>query len=163
MAIKPLNIDATIDVVHYADPAIDVAESNIEAYQKSMLEAKPDLSLLKYKDGQDPTVFVVGVIPSHKMSALMDDMILGQRQIITTQWRAFLCALRDLRNGPTMTETPKSGRPRQIVPKIEVNGIDYVDPEWIGNIFVRNLRQMACDIGLTAIRWNQMDDDTAKN
>lgn len=55
MAFKISNLsDGSIEVIASADPALDVTADEYESYQKSL-----DPLLLKLKDNQEPTVFVL--------------------------------------------------------------------------------------------------------
>lgn len=180
---KPLSPDATVSLVWVSDPAIDDEAVIIESVDngeggtkeqrtnrvamygaKAIMDPGSWRDILKFKDGQKPAEFVIGVIPPAELNAIEDECRPGtdQARIKELQWRCFLAALRDIRNGP-MAERKIDGTKRRLVPKEERNGIERVEQAWLEETFIRKLRKCALFIGGLAYRWNQLSEDDAKN
>jgi hypothetical protein len=100
--------------------------------------------------GQEPTVFVLGVIPPSEFARLTD----MDGGINARQWEAFKMSLRDIRNGPD-----KDGK----VPKSTRGGWDCVDHQWLDRTFAGHLLPCAKDLGMYAMRWNVASGDDIKN
>lgn len=172
MALIPSTLDAMTSVISVADPAIDTTNS-----EKKVIDGvagnKPVLSYIqdrftepsswretvKFKDGQSPTVFTIGVI-APSMLNLIDDECQGRSS--QRHWRSFLNGIREIEAGPTVS-VMKDGRTVQVTPKIEINGIEYVDPQWLSTTFVRGLRHIAIEIGMVCYNWNSLTESDIKN
>ena len=70
MAFKAIDRSETIKIVSADDPAIDKANSDIEAYNESH-----DLKHLSFKDDESPTTFHLGTIAFMKFSEIKDKHI----------------------------------------------------------------------------------------
>lgn len=150
---KPLRMEDKIGCVTPLDPAINHEASDWNGYMDN-IKSDPGgwRKYIKAKDGETVTEFIVGVIPSEHMVRMQDDCTLnGVRRGNEFHWRAFLHGLRDIKDWPTE------------VPKRMVGKVEYVDPEWIKNTFIRGLRQVAVNVGLVAIAFNQLTEDETKN
>lgn len=161
--LKPVDLEATCSVVWPEDPAVDQANSDLTGYIKG-LASDPGCwrKYLKFKDGEQPTEFMIGVIPSHLLLKAEDEY--GTSKSLF--WSSFLYGLRDIKNpGGLVAEfTDKvTGQKKREVPTIEVSGIQYVDSAWLSKIMSRKLRDCAIFVGGVAYRWNQLSEDDLKN
>ena len=183
MSFKPLTMSAQVTYVSSADPAVDwdaivaaelelhpdvrdsdkpwdakraVAEEKfLERYTVACLkDPAVSLSMLKIKQGEQPTKFVIGVIPPEEMSRIADECRLGGESAMPSQakWRAFLSSIRDVQN---FGAAP--------VPKRKVGDVEYVEPAWLNKSFARGLREIALGVGIISWRWNQLREDEIKN
>ena len=179
---KPITTNAQITYVSSADPAVDwdaiiAAEvdsskelrDSTEPWEQKrdkaenlfiarLVEASSKdpsawVDLLKFKQGEQPTKFVIGVIPPSEMNRITDECRVGRENEMTSQarWRAFLACVRDIQN---MGQTP---------PKRTIDGVEYVDPPWLEKNFGRGLRPVALGVGYVGWRWNQLREDEIKN
>lgn len=177
MAIAPITPDASVGVISFYDTAIDhegsekksekVEGKDVEVTRYFAERIKRPAAWrdsVKFKDGERPTVFVIGVIPSSELTRIEDECGIGGTSPKTRElyWRCFLAGLRDIENGPT-AEVQRDGRMVREAPKVKVDGVPYVDPSWLRSTFVRSLRSVAIDIGQTVYWWNQLQDDDIKN
>lgn len=181
---KPLNLTAQVTYISSADPAVDwdaIVAAEIEADPEMRDDAKipweakkekaekkfldrfrasvvknpsSSVELLKFKNGDGPTKFSVGVIPPDEMARIMDECRVGRSNELSqqAQWRAFLAAVRGIEN---FTAGP--------IPKRKVGDIEYADPAWLREKFSRGLMGVACGVGFIALLWNQLRDDDIKN
>lgn len=160
--LKPLTLEATTSCVSSMDPAIDREASDLQKYGSELLSnSNAWRELLKFKSGEKPTVFVLGVIPPDEMSRINDETPkrkLSEEHTVTDwsseelQWRSFLTSLRDI-------EGWESGE----IPKRKVGGVEYIDPSWLRKTFVRGLRKIALEVGLAAYFWNMLTETETKN
>lgn len=166
MAIKPIMPDSKATIVWHQDPAIDHDACDVSEYVEKM-HKDPSCwrDILKFKDGEQPTEFVIGVIPPSELNAI-EDACLKRSSDDTHRrelcWRSFLHGLRDIENGPQMTVVER-GRERKEVPKVDVDGVEYVSPSWLASQFHKHLRQCALDVGAVIWQWNLIDQETIKN
>lgn len=120
--------------------------------------------MLVFKDGEQPTEFVIGVIPSSELNRILDesrflyhggdgDDTKSQAWVNQRHWRAFIASLRDIKNWQG------NGK----IPTRKVGDVDYVDPNWIHSTFVRGLRDVAIQVGAVALGWQNVTEDEAKN
>lgn len=177
MAFRPIALSSQVTYVSHLDPAVDrraMLDETIAASDE--LQAVTDLELrdakawgrflddyipkvsndpnhsahaLKFKQGETPTKFVLGVIPAEEMVRIADET---REKPNEKSWRAFLAALRGI-----------EGWPENPIPTRKVNDVEYVDPTWIKKHFVRGLRLVANDAGVIAWMWNQMTEAEVKN
>jgi hypothetical protein len=70
MAFKAIDRNETLQVVSVDDPAIDLPNSDVEAYKDSH-----DLKHLSFKDGESATVFHLGTITFMKFAEIKDKHI----------------------------------------------------------------------------------------
>jgi hypothetical protein len=181
MAIKPITADATVTVVWPHDPAVD-ADARITVKRTRIVDGEAEewddettrvarygelcvkdpgcwRDLLHMHPGQEPTEFVLGVIPPSRLNRIEDDARVGHadRRGRQLQWESFCAALVDMRNGPTQ-EIKKDGRVVHEVPKSQ----GRVDRAWLDDIFGGGLRVCALNIGSIAFMWNNMQTGDAK-
>lgn len=173
MALIPSTLDATTSVISCIDPAIDHDASEKKTFSnlsdREMLAYIGDRfdrpsswrDSVKFKDGSSPTVFIIGVVPPSTLNRI-DDECRGDSRPHERHWRAFLHGVREIENGPTVSVT-KDGRTVQTTPKIDINGIEYVDPQWLASTFIRSLRNVGIEIGAMCYHWNQASDSDIKN
>ena len=151
---KPVLPEQSITVVSPFDPAIDESQSDLENFANDALK-DPECwrKYFKFKEGATPTEFEIGVVPSAKLIQIESECGLGTEQINETKlrWMCFLYGIRDIRNFG------------QDVPKVTLNGVEYVDPEFLSKNFTRNLRHVASNIGAQIYFWNMLNDDESKN
>lgn len=110
--------------------------------------------MLLFKDGMTPTVFVVGALDSDEFNRIVDETeetrtwrgAFNQRA-----WRMFLHGLRDIEGWPT--EVPKRKR----------GEVEFVDVDWLKRTFIRELRDVAIQIGTVVLHFNRMTETETKN
>ena len=158
---KPVKTSDTIQVHSVYDPAIDWAamqDADKERRDKDALRSEihskaidnlDALKCLKFKSGETPTIFTIGVIPSDILTAIQDQHGGLSRSAIELRWRCFLSGLRDV----SWQDKPE---------KRDVDGVSYVDPSWIKKTFVRGLRSVALEIGMYVWQFNRMTEDEAR-
>jgi len=174
---KPLQLSDSVTAISVQDPAIDwdrmvidtkAADEKLrgltdgEVRQQLMLghgaESRDSLSTaigkLLIKPGETLTRFTVGVIPSDEMVRISDDCapMAGKARHTERAWRSFLASVRDIDG---MGDKPTRGR--------TVQGVEYIDIDWLKKTFVRGLRDVAIEIGMCAWLWNQLTEDEVKN
>ena len=167
MAIRPVSIDRSVEVVWYGDPAVDEKKSKpLKEYLKAAY-SNPQAwrDMLKFKEGATPSVFRIGIIAPGELSAIEDACGLGSTtDIHQLQWRCFLHCVRGISNFPGV-EVQKNGKTVSELPMEDgvLGDVKYVQPTWLAGVFVKELRECAKFIGMVAYNWNQMTGDDAKN
>lgn len=172
MAIKPLTNSDRISIVWPGDPAIDAdavgedGEVLLDKYSKQCL-TKPDSwrGMLKFKAGQQPTEFVIGVIPPQEMARIEDEARreMGDDPVFFSaqlQWESFCLALRDITNGPAERRNV-NGVWKEELPKRRNS--DLIDGAWLEATFTRGLRKVASHVGMVAWFWNNLSEADVKN
>ena len=115
--LKPIRRDQTIGVVSVQDDAIDFAASptvdgDVLAYVDER-RSNPGCwrEKLVFRDGHDPTVFIVGLAPASVLNRIDDECIHGPKEPRRTEafWRCFLASVRDIDHG-FGTDVPKEDR-----------------------------------------------------
>ncbi len=151
---KPVLPEQSITVVSHLDPAIDQEQSTIDEYAEIALK-NPQAwrDHFKFKEGAEPTEFEIGVIPSAKLIQIESECKVGEDDADENRlrWLCFIHGVRELRNFSTD------------IPKVTINGVEYVDPEYLAKTFTRNLRRIATGIGAHIYFWNMLNDDESKN
>jgi hypothetical protein len=154
--LKPIEPQSTATVVWHADPAFepmtrDETMKFVEVNMKSFVKGR---ELLTVKSGSTPTEFRVGVIPPSVLARIESDALWGSDRWRMNEmyWDCFVAGLRDVKN---------SGLGK--TPKVERNGVEYVDPDWLEATFVRSLRGCGLFIGRMIWAWNIASDDDIKN
>lgn len=163
--LKPIRPDSSTSCVSPFDSAIDwdasfpglSVEDAVQSFHIELfVEPSRWRDILKFKEGAQPTVFELGVVPSAELARIEDECRLnrkdGQRQN-EAYWRCFLAGCRGIQN--LGGEAPKK--------RSSVDGVERIDPEWLASTFVGHLRQAAISVGSVIYRWNQLDPDTVKN
>ncbi len=182
MAFRPVSMASSVVFISADDPAVDwrriideevAAQPSLQApdiefkdrdararasFMGRFIEATMDdpgksRQLLRFIAGQEPTEWVLGVIPPDEMVRIADETSReGHEAPRERRWRAFLAALRDVRPWP------------EPVKKRKVGDVEYVDQVWAKVQFgLRGLRNIALDVGLVAWAWNNLREDEAKN
>ena len=147
MAIKPFDPQAYIPVVWSDDPAVDKDASDMTDYIASIVRDPGTWKQrLKLRDGQTPTEFLVGVLPSAEANAAEDN-----RGAAARSWHSFLHSVRGIKGWPDK------------VPTVTRDGVEYVDPAWLAKTMVGPLRQCALEIGFIAYVWNNLSEADGKN
>lgn len=161
--LKPILRDQVVSMVSIQDPAFDLAtspkvEANGALVPEYAVERFGDPSswrrLLKVVNGQQPTEFLIGIIPAAEHARIDDEC----RRAETDRWcelcwRSFVASLRDIKGGFDMSD----------VPRVSVDGVSYIAPEWTHRTFVGTLYQVAVEIGAIAWQWNRLGEADAKN
>lgn len=163
MAFKPIDLEEKVSVVWPYDPAVDRASSDIEAcIKESGRDPESWRRHLKFKDGERPCEFVIGVIPGNQLLRL-ESLTRGDDQ--QRNYECFRHSLRDMLNSGLESEStdPKTGQRKREIPKVEVSGIDYVDPMWVSRVMSKTLRHAAVYVGAVAYDWNNISEDDLKN
>jgi hypothetical protein len=161
--IKAVRMDSKIRVVWYADPAI-ADDVDRQAYVQALHERPSEaMSLLRFKDGEKPTVFEVGVIPPAELLAIEAEHF--KTNLTLLNWHCFLHAVRAIENAAELEVdlTDKAGRMSRSLPTIKVNGLDYVDPTHLAKVMVGQLRLCAVAIGSVAYSFNTLTERDTKN
>jgi hypothetical protein len=181
---KPVRLTSSVEFVSIADPAIDwdqhvqdvlaaspelagntkltdddrrrLAERKFsnDFIGKALKDPGAAVAMLKFKNGETPTRFVLGVIPPDDMTRIADECRVGKPNELTQQlqWRSFLHGVREVKG---------FGEGR--VPTRKVGDVEYVDPVWLRDQFARGLRDVALGVGLVVWFWNQITEDEVKN
>jgi hypothetical protein len=180
---KPLTLSAQTTYVSHKDPAIDwdkiveqevAASPDLQSAELSAAEREERaggkfvtrflaaaiknpadaVAMLRFRDGEQPTKFMIGVIPPDELTRISDECKLGSDGALLEQakWRAFLASTRDIQNFGAET-----------VPKRKVGEVEYADPVWLKAKFTRGLRDVALGVGQVALIWNQLREDEIKN
>ena len=160
--LKPLSAHHTVSAVWHADPAVDQDKSDIEGYLENVAR-NPSCwtDYLKFKDGQQPTKFEIGVIPPSTLTNYEDECYLGKanQKRNTLHMLCFIRGVRDIKDGAELlgaeAEIPKTS-PGAGLP-------EHVSATWVEKTFVRDLRQCVLFIGGLAWSWQQFGSDDAKN
>lgn len=161
MAIKPVSLQDSTTYVSPYDPAVDEG-SNWGDYAREWLR-KPGCwkDLLKIKDGEQVTEFVIGVIPPAELNRINDECRtelgpdgkpIGIARNEEARWRCFLLGTRAI-----------NGWPGEKPPTREIGGVEYVDPAWLAKTFVRGLRKVALTVGYAAWSFNNLTEDEILN
>ena len=148
--MKAYDPHAAVSVVWHGDPAVDKEKSDIG--DRFLIESldKPDLwrERLVFKEGKHPTEWVIGIVPPAEMN---------QAEAMTgasaRAWYVFLRSVRDIRGDGGL------GKPK----KVQRDGVEYVDPEWLAGVMGGHNRRCAIDLGLIAYRWQDLSGDDVKN
>ena len=151
---KPVLPEQSVTVVSPFDPAIDLAQSDLDGYAEvALTDPEAWRKFFKFKEGCEPTEFEIGVIQSAKLIQIESECGLNTDNVDESKlrWLCFLNGIRDVRNFHAE------------VPKVSINGISYVDPEFLAKQFVRDLRKVASGMGAVIYFWNMLNDDEAKN
>lgn len=187
--IKTTSMDATVSVVWYQDPALDQsamvdpetlgqeplkAVSRVRENAPGIFPASGQIQWtwlyhiigakfpglwrdIPLSGDSAPTEFIIGAVPPSELNRIEDESR-GASGVASMHFQCFKAALRDIKNGP---HDQVKGKP--VVPKVNRAGVERVDPEWIEQIFIREARTIANDIGQIAWGWNQLGGDDAKN
>lgn len=152
--LKAVDVESSVSVVWHKDPAVVGPPEDGDYVSKCSENPGCWRDELVMLEGARPTEWILGVIPPAEMTAIMDSK-LGQ----STLWRCFLHSVRDIKNGDGLAP---QGDPKNI-PRVEINGVSYVSPEWLARTMARGLRECAVFLGGVAMRWNQLSEDDGKN
>lgn len=163
--LKPIDAGSTVEAVWHQDPAVlEMSEEEQAAYIQAAFDNPSSWrDHLKLKDGEKVTKFVIGVIPSNTLNRLEDA---SNGKYITSNelaWGCFIHGLRDIVDGPTLETTLEDGRKEHVVPKVNVDGIEYVKPGWANKVMSKENRNCGLFIGRVAYYWNMMKGDDAGN
>ena len=163
--LKPVKRGQSITVISPSDPAIDRDNSPKRegddgkeklAYALDLTDGKFGgwSEKLRFHAGEQPTKFLVGVIPSAEMNLIQDECLSEEgTKFNELCWRSFCSSIRDIENfGGDMK-----------IPKHKVDGIDYVSPAWLRRTFIGDLRDVAITIGFVAWQWNSLQETDIKN
>lgn len=179
MALRPVSLSSCVTYVSARDPSIDwsqIEALELEKFPELLRgDVTPDVraqatqahfatryaeetlknpgcwrDLLKFKSGESPTIFTIGVIDPDEMCRLADDCKIGSEsaRVQELKWRAFLASVRDI--STFGQEQPQKRGER-------------VDAQWLKEHCGRGMRLVALDVGMVAWRWNQLTEDEAKN
>lgn len=110
--------------------------------------------LLVFKDGETPTKFIVGALSTEDFNRIVDETQETQThrgRSNERMWRMFLHGLRGIENWPSKVETRKVG------------DLEYVDPAWLRRTFVRELREIAIQVGAVILTYNRLTEEEIKN
>lgn len=150
--LKPIEPASSATTVWHKDPAFK--QGDAKAFLDAVDKGNPTAwrEHLELIDGKQPTLFTIGVIPPSDMVRIEDDARLGtdKARMHSLFWNCFVYGLRDVKGGFDAK-------------KITVNGVDYVDPDWIEKTFGGQLRMCAVSIGKAIWYWNTVQDVDVKN
>lgn len=176
---KPLRMTDTMVVISVSDPSIDweaVAEKDLaDSITKWEAEKVPDggsrgqkpekksvetLKMeavarairnpattmdLQIKAGEQPCRFTIGVVPGDEVVRIESE----SRTLDVQRWRWALSG---------MVDVTGLGKPK----KRTVGDVEYVDPEWIKQTFVRWLQSVAMEIGWYVRCFNKTTEDEVR-
>lgn len=183
MAFKPISMADSVSFVSTYDPAIDKVRiceeiidrhddwkqsqmSSDQMYDLAWVEFQAEfaakigrdpensLSLLKFKDGESPTKFVIGSVPSEDFNRIVDETSESRThrgKLSERCWRFFLHGIRKVENWSGQVEMRKVG------------DLDYVDPAWLRRTFIRDLRDVAIQVGQVVLAYNRLTEEEIKN
>ena len=152
---KPVLPEQSITVVSPSDPSIDIETSDLDGYAEVSLSNPGSWrDYFKFKEGQEPTEFEIGVIPPSKLTQIEHECKFGSQDFEEgkLRWQCFLSSIRDIRK---FDDSP--------LPKKTINGVDYVDPEYLSKHFGKHMRKVASHIGALAYYWNHLSEEELKN
>jgi hypothetical protein len=150
--LKPIEPMSSVTTVWHLDPDV---ESYPDNYTEQIREDPSAWrQVLTIKDGGSPTLFEVGVIPPSVLARIESDALFPSNEWRMHEmfWACFRAGLRDIKSGAF-----------GVVPKVAVNGVEYVDPEWLERTFIRSLRGCGLFLGRIAWQWNTAHDSDVKN
>ena len=151
--LKPVSKQSCVTTVSLEDTALDIAGSDMPSYHENVIN-NPGCwrEFLKVKDGESPTVFTIGVVPSEVAVRIEDECRAGLDGMRheEVRWRYFLHSVRGIDGWP---EEPK---------KTKIGDTEYIAPDWLKSTFIKNLRLVALEIGTRAYLWNQLSEDDVK-
>lgn len=161
--LKPIQRDQTVGVISVLDPSIDYEASEktkregveILAYAvERFTDAGSWRRTVKFRDGEKPTVFQVGILPSAERARIEDECRTGTEEARTKTlgWQCFLHGIRDIEGG---FDTDAAS-------KLRVDGVEYLAPQWLRTVFCGPLMRIAVEVGTTCWSWNQLGDDDQK-
>lgn len=110
--------------------------------------------LLMFKDGEQPTRFILGAISSEDYNRIVDETQetpTHRGRFAERCWRFFLHGLRDIENWPGKVDTH------------QVGDLTYVDPAWLRRTFVKDLRDVAIQVGQVVLSYNRLTEEEIKN
>lgn len=156
--LVPITKDATTTCISLQDPAIDLdntekgKDGNPLYMRERMSNPSSWRDTVKMKDGATPTVFVIGVIPSAELNHIEDDCLREDgNKANELGWRCFLHGLRRI-----------DGLGQKAKMR-EIDGVEYVDPQWIADVFIGPLRTIAVEVGLAIHQWNRLSPEDMAN
>lgn len=161
--LKPIQRDQSVGMIWPEDPAIDHSAS-----EKTTVEGSEILKYVedrvgdpgswrrtvRFVDGEQPTVFVVGIIPGAERARIQDDCLSSEPKLRELAWRTFCASLRDIE--------PAGSLGADNAPRRSIDGVSYLDPAWVRRTFVGALHAAAVDVGLIAWSWNSLSEADAK-
>ncbi len=183
MAFKPVSMSDSSTFVSTYDPAVDKAricdaelDKHPEWHESQMTQQQQrelawtafqaDFSvavgrdpaeserLLMFKDGETPTKFTVGAVSSEDFNRIVDETQETETWrggFQERMWRMFLHGVRGIENWPGKVEMRNIG------------DVEYVDPAWLRRTFVRDLRQIAIQVGSVILAYNRLTEEEIKN
>lgn len=143
--------DQTIEAIRKEGETTDQARERVEQEIAHAAHNNPPkmFDLLRFKSGDPPTRFTIGVISPDEMGRIQDECA-AKGSISQMAWRAFLSSVRDISPWSTKPEMVKRG------------DVEYVAPDWLRAQFVRGLRSIAVEIGLYAWSFNRLTDNEVR-
>jgi hypothetical protein len=150
--LKPIKRDQVVGAVSIRDSAIDHEQSpkilndageEILEYVKTRFQDPASWrDKLAFHDGEVPTEFLIGIVPSATLNRIMDECVGDTDRPCERYWRCFLSGVRDI----VGMECPKE----------EIHGVKYVKATWLRDNFVGPWRDIALEIGATIWVWNTL-------
>jgi hypothetical protein len=152
---KPVTLRDSLTVYSLEDRAIDW-DAMVEADEKKrpkvqlkkelMGEAMLRPSILrdrvKVKSGEQLCRFGAGVIPSDALTRINDE----RHAVGVFWWMCFLSGLRSL-DWPDKPETHL------------IDGVEYIKPEWLKQVFVGPLHKVGEEIGMYILAFNRVEEN----
>lgn len=167
--LVPISPDSTTSCISLRDVAIDWSttpkEQDTDADSPTHGQLVPAYRLarikspsswrdnVRFKDGEKPTVFTIGVVPSSELNRIEDECNRGDEGVRHTElgWRCFLQGLRGIDGFGVKPEMHT------------VDGIEYVKPAWLAATFVGPLRAVGVEIGSIIWTWQSLMGGDVKN
>jgi hypothetical protein len=158
--LAPINRAQTTTCISLRDDAIDWDHIKKRPHPKTKEEQPAYMferhirpsswrELVPMLPGKTPCVFEIGVVPPDEMNRLDDECNTFTEHERTKEmsWRAFIHGLRGINGWHDA---------REKIATVQVDGLDYVDPDWIRERFVGPLRHVATEVGQVIWLWNQL-------
>jgi len=183
MAFKPVSMNDRASFVSTYDPAVDrvrICDSEIDKHpewRESSLTQQQQREIawqsfqtdfavaigkdpaesermLIFRDGETPTKFVIGAISTEDFNRIIDETQetpTHRGRVTERMWRMFLHGLRGIENWPGKVEMRTQGE------------LEYVDPAWLRRTFVKDLREVALQVGSVVLAYNRLTEEEIKN
>ena len=151
--LKAITKDATRTCVTLYDPAIDLdamSPEEIVAYEEAWRSGGDWRSLLKIKDGEQVTIFSIGVLSSEEMNTIIDETKRADGAVRSDEryWRLFVAGVRDIKPWQGEIQRDQNGQ---------------IKRSWLCETFIGPLRRAAQGVGVCVFAYNTITEAETKN
>ena len=160
--LKPVSITSTAAIAWPQDPAFDATDEEVEQCAAEMVNNMGAWRKLRIKEGEQPTVFVIGVVPPSILTQYEDQCSIGKifphEQVL--HWLCFKRGVVGVSGYPpewlyNIEEVPTTD-PGNGLPK-------HVKSVWLEKHFNGPLRQCALFVGMAVYRFQDLAGAEVKN